>query len=165
MEGAVQSLQDILAVFIRLDSATSHNQVADVNKRHIEAMKRFTCSFVKQKSNFQTLLLGLTAGTKKEAVAHIFADYWKDLTQKQGFRLKWEEFEELLVRLSRPNALGRLKLFETLFVLINRKYSKMNKIGFISSGLDGPMGCSMLVMLRNALLGAHAEVKWPVSAR
>lgn len=165
MEEAVQMLHNLLSVFIRLDKATAHNEIIDLNLRHDEALKRFTHSFVKQKSNFQALLLGLTAGTKKESVARIFADYWKDLTQKQGFWMKWEEFEELLEKLSRPNALGRLKLFEALFVLINRKYSKTNKMGFLARGLDGPMGCSILVMLRKTMLGAHADVKWPVSAR
>lgn len=158
-------LQDILTVFIRVDSTTARERIEQVDLHHVEDIKRFTRSFLKQNSHFHALLLGLTAGMKKETVVGIFADYWKDLTRKQLFRLKWEEFRELLESVSRPNVLGRLKLFEAVFALINRQYSKLNKLGFLAKGLDCPTGSSMLVMLRKALLGGHNYVKWPVSAR
>ena len=161
----VRTLRELLPVFTCIDQATASQEIIELDLKDNEKMKRFTQSYIKQNSLFEPVLLGLTAGLKKETVVRLFAEHWKGLAGKQHFQLKWKEFVRLLKQLSRPDSLGRLKIFECFITLLHRQIPDIAKKGFKARGFDSPIGKSILVSLRKALAGPHDCVNWPVSVR
>lgn len=162
---AVHRLRDLLTVLTSIDEEIATKEITNLNLKSDEKVKKFTKSYVRQKNLFEPLLLGLTAGLKKDTVVRLFAEHWRGLIGRQHFRLKWEEFVMLLKQMSSSDSMGRAKLFECIMTFLNRKAPKIAKMGFKKSGLDGSVGYSTLVVLREVLIGAHDSVSWPVSAR